>query len=257
MKKINSERILLAASLLIQARKSGPIDDLPKNCRPKCIEDVYAIHDAVSIEFGPILGWKVGAASTTAEPVCAPILFGDLYNSPASLHPQAFTMRGIESEIAFKFATSLPLRNEPYLEETVLEAIEVAFPAIEICESRYKNAAVIDNMSILADNISNGALILGPSWIGWRNLQIDRQPVEVFFDDEIIISHCGGNKAGNVFRLLVWIANHLNYKGIGIKKGQVITTGSWTGIVNSGSARKVTSNFPGIGKVEATFKNNF
>jgi hypothetical protein len=52
---------LAAAELLIEARKSGPINDLPDNCRPTNIGDVYAIHDAVAAKLGPVLGWKVGA----------------------------------------------------------------------------------------------------------------------------------------------------------------------------------------------------
>ena len=75
------------------------------------------------------------------------------------------------------------------------------------------------------------------------------------FDEKIIISHKGGNNAGNIIRLLVWIANHLSKREIGINKGQIITTGSWTGMIKSGSAKKVTTKFLGIGEVEVSFDN--
>ena len=253
MTDLRDDRATVVANLLIQARKSGPIVELPKDCRPNNIEDVYAIHDAVASILGPVLGWKVGAADATTEPICAPLLSGTLYQSPAILDPQAFTMRGIEAEIAFRFASALPPKSEPYLESTVLSAVEAAFPAIEICETRFQNPDAVDSMSKLADNISNGALILGPSWMGWRDLQVDKQPVEIKFDDEVVISHCGGNNAEDIIRLVMWMANHLSYKGIGIEKGQVITTGSWTGLLPSGTAHKVTSTFHGIGKVEIVF----
>jgi 2-keto-4-pentenoate hydratase len=206
---------------------------------------------------GPVLGWKVGAADTEAVPICAPLLAGTLYKSPASLDPELFTMRGIESEIAFRFSAALPPKNMPYLESSVLNAIDVAFPAIEICETRFLDINTVDNMSKLADNISNGGLILGSAWTKWKTLQTEKQPVEMIFDDKIIISHEGGNNAGNIIRLLVWIANHLSDRGIGISQGQVITTGSWTGLIQSGSAQNISTKFLGIGEVEISFNSQF
>jgi len=244
---------LAAAELLIEARKSGPIDDLPDNCRPSNMDDVYAIHDAVAAKLGPVLGWKVGAANATAEPVCAPLLAGTIYQSPVQLDPQKFTMRGMESEIAFRFASDLPARDGAYSKDQVLGAIETAFPAIEINETRYVNSGAVDPMTKLADNILNGALILGPPWSGWPDLAVADQPVEMRFDDELLFSHKGGNNAVDIMRLVVWVANHMREKGQGITTGQVVTTGSWTGLHKAGSAKQVVTRFPGIGDVTVSF----
>jgi 2-keto-4-pentenoate hydratase len=244
---------LAAAELLIEARKSGPIDDLPDNCRPSNMDDVYAIHDAVAAKLGPVLGWKVGAANATAEPVCAPLLAGTIYQSPVQLDPQKFTMRGMESEIAFRFASDLPARDEAYSKDQVLGAIETAFPAIEINETRYVDSGAVDPMTKLADNILNGALILGPPWSGWPDLAVADQPVEMRFDDELLFSHKGGNNAVDIMRLVVWIANHMREKGPGITTGQVVTTGSWTGLHKAGSAKQVVTRFPGVGDVTVRF----
>ena len=245
------------AELLIQARFSEPLKEIPKYCRPRNIEEVYAVHDAIVSKLGPSIGWKVGAANTEAVPICAPILAGSIHKSPVFLDPKMYAMRGIESEIAFRFSSALPPKSGPYQESSVLNAIDVAFPAIEICETRFLDMNIVDNMSKLADNISNGALILGSAWNEWRTLQIEKQQVEMNFDDKVVISHQGGNNAGNITRLLVWIANHLSDRGIGITQGQVITTGSWTGLIQSGSAQKITTNFQGIGDVKIFFNNNF
>ena len=244
---------LAAAELLIEARKSGPINDLPDNYRPTNIDDVYAIHDAVADKLGPVLGWKVGAKNATAEPVCAPLLAGTIYQSPVQLDPQKFTMRGMESEIAFHFASDLPARDKPYSKGQVLDAIDMAFPAIEINESRYVDSDALDPMTKLADNILNGALILGPPWSEWQNLVVADQPVEMRFDDKLLYSHKGGNNAVDILRLVVWIANHMRKKGPGIAVGQVVTTGSWTGLHKAGRAKKVVTSFPGIGDVTVNF----
>lgn len=253
MTDIDGARAKAASELLIQARKSGPIDGLPDECRPTNIDEAYAIQDAVASQLGSVLGWKVGAAGASAEPVCAPLLAGTVYDSPAALDGQAFTMRGMESEIAFRFDSNLPPRDEPYKEDQVLAAIEAAFPAIEINETRYRDSNAVDAMTKLADNNLNGALILGPAWTGWPDLVVAEQPVEMTFDDEVVFSHCGGNNAGDVIRLVVWMANHLAQRGPGITRGQVITTGSWTGLRPAGSARRVITRFPNIGEVTVTF----
>jgi 2-keto-4-pentenoate hydratase len=253
--KNDNDHALKAAELLAEARFLKPLNELPEFCRPKNIQEVYAIHDSIITILGPVLGWKVGAANNEAEPICAPILSGTLFKSPVIFEPEMFNMRGIESEIAFRFTTALPPKKTPYIESSVLNAVDAAFPAIEICETRFLDTNAVDDMSNLADNISNGALILGPEWFEWKKLQIDEQPVELIFDNKIVVSHKGGNKAGNIIRLLVWITNHLSSRGIGISKDQIITTGSWTGMIKSGSAKNITTIFSGIGEVEISFNN--
>ena len=251
--ELKKNRATKAANLLIEARKIGPIDKLPDDCRPTNLQEVYNIHEEVSAILGPICGWKVGASSLTAEPICAPLLTGTILNSPVNLDRRNFNMLGIESEIAFKFASDLPPKSEPYTENAVFSAIETAFAAIEICETRYKDSNAVDTMSNLADNISNGVLILGPPWSKWHNLQIDKQSVELVIDGEVVVSHFGGNKAVDIFRLIIWLANHLSNRSIGIARGQVITTGSWSGMIPPGSAGKVVTHFSDIGQVEVNF----
>ena len=251
--KSNSGSHLTAAKLLIEARESGAINDLPDNCRPSNISEVYAIHDAVAAKLGPVLGWKVGAKNAKAEPICAPLLEGTIYESPAQLDPQKFSMRGMESEIAFQFASDLPARDEPYSKDEVLSAIDKAFPAIEINETRFIDADALDTMTKLADNILNGALILGQPWSEWPSLVVADQLVEMYFDDKLMCSHKGGNKAVDIFRLIVWIANHMRKRGSGITAGQIVTTGSWTGLHQAGKAQKVVTNFPNIGDVSVNF----
>ena len=251
--KSNGSPHLTAAKLLIEARVSEPLSDLPDDCRPSNMSEVYAIHDAVAAKLGPVLGWKVGAKNVTAEPICAPLLDGTIYKSPAQLDPQKFSMRGMESEIAFQFASDLPARHEPYSKDEVLGAIDKAFPAIEINETRFVNADGLDAMTKLADNILNGALILGQPWSEWPSLVVADQQVEMYFDDKLLYSHKGGNNAVDIFRLIVWIANHMRKKGSGITAGQIVTTGSWTGLHQAGKARKVVTNFPNIGDVTVKF----
>ena len=247
------ERSSAAAALLIAARQSEPGPALPEELRPTSEAEAYAIQDAVAAQFGPVAGWKVGAASPDAEPACAPLLAGTLHESPAEFDAARFTRRGIEAEIAFRIGRDLPPRR-PYGRDEVLAAIDGAFPAIELCESRYRDPDSIDPLSMQADNNQNGALIVGTPWQDYAGLAIDRQPVTLLFDDEAVVDRTGGNTAGDLFRLLVWLANHLPGRGQRLTEGQIVTTGSWTGIRFAGGTENVTARFPGIGDCTLSFR---
>ncbi len=236
-----------AADLLLKARRAGPIESLPESCRPRDVAESYAIQDAVAASLGPIEGWKVGAGGPEETPACAPLLAGSILASPTRLDPAHYSLRGMEAEIAFRFASGLPPRENEYSRSEVIEAIESAFVAIEVCECRFRDRSVLDPLSKLADNSLNAALVIGAPWNGWPDLAIDRQSVRLSFDDSVVAEKFGGNTSGNLIRLLVWLANHLNRRGQGIQRGQVVTTGSWTGLIPAGPARRIAAEFKDIG----------
>ena len=249
----DNDRAVAAADLLWRARQTGPIDTLPETCRPRDEADAYAIQDAIAAHHGPIAGWKVGAASPAATPNCAPLLAGTLYPSPSGFDPSLCRLRGVEAEIAVRLADDLPPRRDPYGRDEVLAAIETAFPVIEVCESRFQDLSAADDLSKLADSNSNAALVLGGDWAGWADLDAESQPVTLLFDDSVEVEQRGGNTAGDPRRLLVWLANHLSLRGHGLAAGQVVTTGSWTGLRFAAPGSRVTAVFPGIGEAVVSF----
>jgi 2-keto-4-pentenoate hydratase len=252
MTDTSTTRAAAAADILLRARRGGERPaDLPVSCRPRSEAEAYAVQDAVAARLGPIAGWKVGASDPEAEPNCAPLLA--VFDSPATLDPSAYTLRGIEAEIAFRFGADLPPRAAPYERSEVIAALATAHPAIEVCECRLADHAAVDPMSKVADNVFNGALIVGPAWDGWAELSVAAQPVQLLFDDAVVVERRGGNAAGDLMRLLVWLANHLSRRGYGLRRGQVVTTGSWTGVRPSGPATHVAARFPGIGEAAFVF----
>lgn len=253
MSDIERQRAEAAAEILLRARREKPIADLPEDLRPRSEAEAYAVQDAVARALGPVIGWKVGASAPDAEPACAPLLAGTIHESPARLDAQAFALRGIEAEIAFRFGAA-PERSETGFDrDSVLGAIATAHPAIEVCESRFHDHSAIDPLTKLADNNLNGALVLGPAWADWRRLEAAAQPVAVTIDEREIAARRGGNAAGDLFRLLVWLAEHLARRGRPLRAGDIVTTGSWTGMHVAGTAKRVGVSFPGVGDAEVVF----
>lgn len=243
------EAIESAAKLLLGARrKSTPLEALPEACRPQEERDAYAIQDAVARQLGAIRGWKVGAPGPEAAPTFAPIF--TIVEAPAQFPSAEHRLFGIEAEIAFRFGRDLP-GGAP--RELVLAAVASAHLAIEVIESRFADLRAADPLSVLADNISNGALVLGPALPGWQGLDLARPPSRVVIDGVEAGRCTTGNTGGDPIRLLVALVAHAAARGRPVTAGQVVTTGATTGMHFARPGSLAVADFGPWGKVETRF----
>lgn len=242
-----------AARLLLDARRMGRrVSSLPEAARPSSDAESYAIQDAQMRTLGPIGGWKVGARSPGAEPNCGPLPASLVLPSPQVFSRGRFPLQLVEAELAFRLARDLPPRGAPYTEPDVVAAISSVHATIEVLDSRYEDLRKIDSPSLLADFMSNGALVVGPGRTSDVRVDQTQAALEVYFDDRLELTITGGNAAGDVFRLLVWLANHAAQRSGGLRAGQVVTTGSCIGARPAPPGTRVRAVFAGIDSVEAT-----
>lgn len=245
------QRVERAAALLVDARRSGRhLRELPPEARPAAVQDAYAIQDAVIRALGGAAGWKVGAKSPSAEPTCAPIPAGLVFESPKRFLSTELRLRGIEAEIAFRIGRDLPPRDRAYAIDDVGGAVESVHPAIEVVESRFEDFRTTDPLAVLADSNSNGALVFGAGRREPIRVDQTRQAVRLFFDARKVVDVVGGNSAGDVWRLLVWLANHCTGRCGGLRKGEIVTTGSCTGLELAPPGTRVAAELDGIGRAE-------
>ncbi len=225
MPKIKQAAATLAA---IFAMKKPPIESLPEDQCPPDQKTAYSIQNELLRSIGPIGGWKVGASSPTAEPSCSPLPQQRIFSTPVSIPAKEFLTLGFEAEIAFTLGQDL---TEPFSRETVSAAIASAHPAIEIVGSRFNAWDKVDDLSKMADLQNHGALLIGSPIINWRRINFESQPLLVQRNKENLVEQLGGNGNGkDVLRLLVWLASHAAWRGFPLRKGMVITTGSWSGL---------------------------
>jgi 2-keto-4-pentenoate hydratase len=69
-------------------------------------------------------------------------------------------------------------------------------------------------------------------------------------DELTIIQREGGNPAGDILELVVWLANDVAANGAGLRAGDLVTTGSYTGMQHLLPGSRAKANFAGIGRVE-------
>jgi 2-keto-4-pentenoate hydratase len=243
------EAIESAARLLLEARRqSRPLAALPEPCRPADEADAYAIQDAVARQLGAIRGWKVGAPTPEAAPSFGPIF--TIVEAPAVFPSASHRLFGIEAEIAFRFARDLP-GGAP--RELVLAAVGSVHLAMEIVESRFADFHSVGQPSVVADNISNGALVVGPALPEWSGRDLARPPSRVVIDGAEVGRCTTGNTGGDPIRLLVALVNHAAARGKPIAAGQVVTTGATTGMHFARPGSLARAEFGDWGAVETRF----
>lgn len=247
---MDQQHIAEAAAILLDARANGLLlEALPPHCTPADINEAYAIQDAVQHALGPIGGWKVGAKGPDAEPACAPMPGSLVFAAPCEVQAPLTGDYGVESEIAFRLARDLPPREAPYTREDVLAAIESVHPAIELLNFRLVDALNLPRELVLCDAAGNAGFIFGTGRRDEIELDQTEQPIQLEINEEIVCDTIGGNAAGDVLRLLVWLANHAAARCGGLKAGQFITTGTCSGLEWVAPGSSIKAAFAGLGSV--------
>jgi 2-keto-4-pentenoate hydratase len=160
-------------------------------------------------------------------------------------------MIGIEAEIAFRFARDLPPRAAPYADDEVAAAVGEALVTIEICDTRLAGWKTAPALWKLADLQSNAALVTGSARADWRDVDFAVQPAELWIDGERRVAVQGSHATVNPFRIVPWMANHCAARSGGLREGDVVTAGSWTGITFVDVGAAIRAAFPGIGEAHA------
>ena len=244
-----------AVQQLLEARRSGvqvkPPFALPDGAEGRAA--VYAIQDGVAQATGPVSGWKVGARTPTAEPNPAPLLAGALVKSPAAFDGKAMHMIGVEIEISFHIVKDIAAREAPVSRDEALAAVGDAFVGMEVVDTRFADFKAADPEWLLADNQMNHALVVGDSIKAWQGLNWANLQVKLTIDGKVEVDRKGGLGAVDPVRPLAWMIDHAVRQRGGIRKGQAVTTGSWTGLRYYPPGTRARGEFVGLGSVEASF----
>ncbi len=243
---MGTDRIGRAAALLAEAHRTGTrLAGLPQDAAPTDTAEAWAVQQKVLALRGiGIGGFK--AAVPPDKPGFGAIMPADgLRTTPAALHLKPGATIGIEGEIAFRVLRDIPAGAA---KDDILAAV-IAFPAIELVSSRYQDGAALPHPVRVADNFSNGGFVSGPDAPGWRGLDLSNLHVHLRIGDAVIADRHGGNPAGDPLIPLYWLVGFLPSVGLGLKAGQVVTTGSCTGMVQAHAGQRVTARFEGLGEV--------
>jgi 2-keto-4-pentenoate hydratase len=235
------------AQLLLGARRNG--QRVPSGPVPADAAQAYRVQALVMAELGTIGGWKVGSPGPDGPISCAPMPAQGIFEAPANLDGAAFTQREVESEICVRLSADLSPRDQPYSTDEILAAIASFHPGIEVLQSRFADPDAVGPLALLADFIQTGAFVVGealPSREVPTNLQ------QIIAPDGPLRT-ATANPAGDMIRLIRWLADEGAVWAGGLRAGQIVTTGSWTGKTAVPPGGSVTTRFAGAAPLTVHF----
>ena len=259
MNKIHS-----LSNKLIDAHIKGKVISSSEYNFLKSIKEAYKFQD-ISEKLLKMkrIGWKIGATSlkaqqylNTKEPVTAPIFKDYCYQSPSTITIFTKQNSSVESEFGYKFKKHLPPKAKKYDLYEIISAIDCLIPVIEIIASRFKGGFEnLGSIKLIADMVVHAGLVKGREINKWENINLPEQNVELYKNESKIISGYGSDVLGSPLNVLEWSINHLSKRGKHINPGDIISTGTCTGIIPIFPGDNIVANFVGLDTIKLNISN--
>jgi 2-keto-4-pentenoate hydratase len=259
---MNQSHIEQAAALLWQTRvEQKRIEALPDHLRPRTLAEGYAIQDAmVAVAAQPVSGWKIAATSKAGqthigvtEPLAGRLFKNFILQDGARLSAAPLHMKVMEAEFAFRMARDLAPRYAVYEQVEVCDAVAALHLAIEVPDARFERFAEIGPAQIVADDAFAAWFLLGPQVHHWRHLDLSVQQVRALRNGALAAEGIGADALGDPRIALTWLANHLAQRGIGVKEGDIVTTGTCITPAAIAPGDQMVAEFAGLGHLAVAF----
>ena len=241
-----------AVLALLRARETG---------RPAIAADVpladaeaaYAVQEGVAAALGDFDDggpghWKSGGASRESVQTHALLPSRGVHASPADGTTLPLVMRGIEAEVALRIGRDVDAAIADGLDLDAPRAlVDAMCVSIELVESRWVEGLEAPPWAKLADMQSHGGLVLA-EWMPFTRRDWSRQICRVTIGDRPTVDRRGSHAmADPAFILPAWF-RHATRNGAQLRKGTVVTTGTWCGVLQAAAGDLVIAEFPGIGR---------
>lgn len=248
-----------AEKLLAEHRANLRFKTLDPPEAPATIADAYDIQDKyvalLQREHGDAVGCKVGLTSATMQafcgidhPIAGVVLASRVHRSGATVRRSDFGRLGLEFEIAVRIRSDVPVTPTPWTIATIRPHIGGVGAAIELVDDRSADYASLDVLSLVADNSWNAGIVLSEFAAAWPDLE--NVPGRATKDDVAIGEGHGRDILGHPFNSVAWLATQLASRGVGLKAGQVVMTGSVMKTVFPDADARYRFDLEQIGSVE-------
>lgn len=223
------------------------------------VEQAYAIQEALRAELQrldqPAIGWKLGATSASGQAVVGvkePVvgfLLPERYASGADVAMSRFANLAVEAEVAFEMRT--PLAGPGVTSESALRAVESAMPALELPDLMFSGKP--QGVDFIANSVVANAIVLGAPVRQLQGLDLAREEVVCEHNGEVVGTYTGAEVMGNPLNALAWLANHLGTRGLTLKAGDIVMSGSISKVMRPKAGDTVRATYGRLGVVAARF----
>jgi 2-keto-4-pentenoate hydratase len=249
----------LVASL-VEIRQHPRAIAPPSETKPLSLQEAYAVQDRlreVLVARGDrVAGWKAAFTNAgmqrtyeTTEPVCAFLLAGGVLGSGVAVPMSRFVVPIVEAEIAFVMRADLagPGVTPP----RALRAVEGVLPALELPDFRMTGKP--NGTDLVADGIFANAIVLGAGITPITNIDLALEGLVYEMNGTIVATNTAAEVLGNPLNSLVWLANHLGGRGLGLAAGDIVMTGSISQLLRPKAGDTVRATYTRLGSVSVRF----
>jgi 2-keto-4-pentenoate hydratase len=237
------------AATLAACRRAGTLAHLP-------LHELLSAEDAETVQAQAIaaLGWtacgyKIGAtnlavqqALACTEPVAGPLFREAELTSGAEFRVTPGLL-GLESEFAFEMARDYPGPDGVLDLASLKDAIAECRAAIEVVGRRVEADIPLNHKSVVADFAINVAFVLGDPIPGWRDGALLDTPVTALLGGAPVAQGNGYLVLGNPLESLLWLARKLAASGGLLRAGDIVLTGTCTGITQVAAGQTFEARF--------------
>lgn len=253
-----------ADELVRQHRAREAFAALRAELAPDSVQAAYLVQDDYVARLleqrrTSLAGYKI-AITTPAmrdmvgfhDSVSGRLLRDQVYRTGHRIVARDFVRLIIEFEIAFELARDLPIHESPWTSATIVQHVACAYPALEIADDRCADYPSLPGsvLTLIADNAWNQGLVLGPPVTELDADALQAMEGIAFVDEREIGRGTGRDVLGHPLNALAWLANHLQARGIAMKAGDIVTTGSLVKSQFPQAGNRVVFRLPGFGEVQ-------
>ena len=253
-----------ATELVRQHGAREPFAAFTADLAPDSAQSAYLIQDSYVAQLlqqrrTSLAGYKI-AITTPAmrdmvgfqNSVSGRLLSDQLHRSGHSVKSRDYVRLIVEFEIAFELVRDLPVTGSSWTGATVLEHVACAYPALEIADDRCADYPSLKQsvLALIADNAWNQGLVLGPPVTVLDADSLQALEGIAFIDEREVGRGTGRDVLGHPLDALAWLANHLVARGLPMKAGDIVTTGSLVKSQFPLSGNRVAFRLPGFGEVQ-------
>jgi 2-keto-4-pentenoate hydratase len=250
---VTVDRVLAARA----SRIAGPA---PSEGHALSLAEAYDVQDSVRqalLARGErVVGWKAGFTSRTTQqafatdrPACAFLLGSGVYAGGAEVPTSDFIGLAVEAEVALVMGRALagPGVTPPQ----ALLAVEGAVPALELIDFRYAGKPTA--IDAVADGVFARAVVLGAPLTDVTHVDLALEGLVYELNGAIAATNTAAEVMGSPINSLAWIANHLGARGLALRAGDVVMTGSVSVLLRPKAGDTVRARFTRLGSVSARF----
>lgn len=225
------------AQRLWTARLHGRDAEMHASDAALSLEDAYRLQlDYVRVSGERQTGWKVGATNPgmqadigLTEPFAGPLVERFTFPSPATCGLVAGQRAIVEVEFVLRMGEDFP--DPGASTEALAGAVDAVCAGIEVGSLRYPASFGDASPALLmADAAGNTGLVHGAPVLDWQSFDLASHRAELIVNGKTVTTGTGGDVLGHPINALAWLAGFLARYGLSLRRGDLITTGTCTGM---------------------------